>query len=99
MFPCTKCGLCCQNISNIPELKDFDLGNGICKHFNLITNSCKIYSTRPLICKIDEMYEKKYYEEFTRKNFYILNAKACNSMQEIYKLEEKYRISINELGE
>ena len=60
MFPCTSCGLCCQNISTVNELKEFDLGNGICKHFNINDNSCNIYETRPNICRIDKMYELKY---------------------------------------
>ena len=49
MFPCTGCGLCCQNITNIEELKEYDLGNGVCKYFDSISNKCKIYDDRPNI--------------------------------------------------
>ncbi len=35
MFPCTGCGLCCQNIATVKELKEFDLGNGVCKFFDI----------------------------------------------------------------
>lgn len=42
MFNCNKCGLCCKNIDKIPELKEFNLGNGVCKHLTN-ENLCNIY--------------------------------------------------------
>ena len=96
IFPCTKCGLCCQNISSIPELKDYDLGTGICKYFDSITNGCEIYENRPLICRVDKMFDLKYYKFFSKDEFYILNAKVCNELQEKYNLDKKYKINIGE---
>jgi len=96
MFPCTKCGLCCQHISGIEELKDFDLGNGICKYFNNIDNICSIYDTRPDICRIDKMYEIKYKNFFTKNDFYIENAKVCNELQEKYQLDKSFQIIIGD---
>lgn len=96
MFPCTMCGICCQNISHIKELESFDLGNGVCKYFDLITKGCTIYDIRPNICRIDKMYELEYYKKFTKSDFYNLNAEACNRMQESYKIENKFRIKIGE---
>ncbi len=96
MFPCTSCGLCCQNIADITELKDFNLGNGVCKHFNLINNSCNIYDNRPDICKVDKMFEIKYFKYFTKKDFYIENAKVCNELQNQYKLNDSYKVKIGE---
>jgi len=49
VFPCTSCGLCCQNIGGIKELKEFDLGNGICKYFDFGNRKCSIYEDRPNI--------------------------------------------------
>ena len=43
MFPCTSCGICCQNISLIEELKDLDIGNGTCKHYDTNSLKCVIY--------------------------------------------------------
>jgi len=94
MFPCTKCGLCCQHISGVEELKEFDLGNGVCKYFNYKDNGCKIYKNRPLICRVDEMYEKYYKNLFSRREFYIENAKICNRLQEKYNMDKKYRVII-----
>ena len=96
MFPCTGCGLCCQNISTIKELKEFDLGNGICKYFDVITNNCKIYNTRPNICRVDKMFDIEYHKFYSKDEFYILNADACNAMQKKYKLNESFRLKIGE---
>jgi len=97
MFPCSGCGLCCQNIAGISELKDFDLGNGVCKYFDFVSNSCKIYQDRPLVCRVDEMYEKRFSKLFSKEEFYIENAKICNALQERYKMDISYRIKIEEI--
>jgi len=94
MFPCTSCGLCCQNISGVEELKEYDLGNGICKYFNPQHKICTIYETRPNICRVDKMFEIKYKKYFTLKDFYRENAKVCNTLQELYKLNTSFRIKI-----
>lgn len=57
MFICTKCGICCKNIDKVPELADFDLGNGTCKYLTK-DNTCAIYLSRPDICSVEKMYEK-----------------------------------------
>jgi len=94
LFPCTSCGLCCQNISKVQELKNFDLGNGICKYFDPINNECKIYDTRPDICSIDKMFQFEYKKYFTKEAFYMENAKVCNGLQEEYGLDRSFRINI-----
>jgi Fe-S-cluster containining protein len=94
MFPCTSCGLCCQNISEIEELKNFDLGNGTCKHFNHISNECNIYETRPNICRVDKMFDIKYHQSFTKEEFHMVNAQACNALQEQYGIDSDFRIKI-----
>lgn len=78
-FPCNSCGLCCKNIGHIKELKDYDRGDGVCIH--LKDNLCDIYEDRPLICRIDEMYDKFFYKKFTKEEYYYENAKACQSLQ------------------
>ena len=96
MFPCTSCGLCCQNITNVIELNDFDRGNGVCKYLNLISNQCEIYDDRPDICRVDKMYKKEYSHVYTKEAFYIENAKVCNTLQEQYKVDSKYRVTIGD---
>ncbi len=96
MFPCSGCGLCCQNISNIQELKHYDLGNGMCKYFDMSSNECMIYNNRPEICQIDKMYEIKYRTSYKKQEFYALNAQVCNTLQEKCNKDKKYRINLGE---
>lgn len=96
MFPCSGCGLCCQNISEVKELKEYDLGNGICKYFDTISNKCEIYDNRPDICNIEKMYEVEYFKYFTKLDFYKENAKVCNLLQDNNKLNKSYRIKIGD---
>jgi len=97
MFPCTSCGLCCQNISTVNELKEFDLGNGVCKFFNQSSNACQIYETRPAICRVDMMYELKYKDFFSgRHDFYIENAKVCNQLQLKAQLDQSFKVTIGD---
>jgi len=96
MFPCTGCGLCCQNITAIVELKEYDLGNGTCKYFDAVSGNCKIYETRPDICRIDKMFDMKYHKQFNKDEFYQLNADACNTMQDKYDMDESFKIKLGE---
>ena len=93
-FPCATCGACCRHISNIAELKDFDLGNGICKELDLKSNKCKIYENRPRMCRIDEMY-KAFSKVWSKKEFYSYNAKACNELQRLENIDESFRVKEN----
>lgn len=90
-FPCTVCGACCRHISNIVQLKDFDLGNGICKELDLKSNKCKIYENRPLICRIDKMYDA-FSKVWSKKEFYSYNARACNELQRLEGIDESFRV-------
>jgi Fe-S-cluster containining protein len=96
MFPCSGCGVCCQNISTVNELKDYDLGNGICKYFDLQSKLCIIYDNRPDICQVDKMYGIKYHIEYSKKEFYKLNADSCNNMQDIFNIDKSYRIKVGD---
>jgi Fe-S-cluster containining protein len=86
-FPCTSCGECCRNIGHIPELKDFDLGDGVCKF--LKDGLCSIYETRPDICQVDKMFDKKYHKFYTKEEFYNLNISVCGELQLKAKKEFK----------
>lgn len=94
MFPCSGCGLCCQNIAHIKELREFNRGDGVCKYYDFTSKICLIYEKRPDICKVDTMYQKEYYKSFSKKEFYTLNAEVCNKLQELYGVESSYRVEI-----
>ena len=94
-FPCTSCGLCCRHIGHIKQLVDYDRGDGVCKHFDENQTTCKIYEDRPLVCQVDEMYEKAYRHQFKNKlAFYKANAEVCNALQKQYGLDESLRVKL-----
>lgn len=80
MFVCTKCGICCRNIDKIPELKEFDIGDGVCVHLTK-EQLCGIYLSRPDICNVDKMFEMKYKNFMTREEYERLNAEGCKLLQ------------------
>ena len=47
--------MCCRVIGNIPQLKQFDRGDGMCCHLTA-ANLCDIYDDRPEVCRVDKMY-------------------------------------------
>lgn len=77
MFKCIKCGLCCQHIDVIPQLKTFDDGSGRCIHLQE-DNLCEIYEHRPDICNVDKQYECFYKDMMSRSEFDDLNTKGCH---------------------
>ncbi len=78
-FPCTKCGLCCRHINLIPELAEYDTGNGTCKY--LKDKLCSIYDHRPDICRVDIMYAQKYFRLFNKEDFIRQNLLVCKQLQ------------------
>ncbi|STQ86045.1 YkgJ family cysteine cluster protein [Helicobacter muridarum] len=90
-FPCTKCGACCKNISGIKELESYNLGNGICKYLDMQNNLCKIYANRPIICRINAMYERDYKQLHSKEEFYALNIESCKALQEKEDIDKALR--------
>ncbi len=85
----------CKNITGIVELIGFDAGNGVCKFLDLETNRCKIYESRPLICRVDEAH-KKLYSHIPLKEFYAKNAEVCNALQEANHMDISFRVILNQ---
>lgn len=58
-FPCTKCGACCKMLDYAPGTlpQDLKLPNGTCRHLQP-DNTCGIYETRPLECRMGETYRQ-----------------------------------------
>ncbi|WP_412030916.1 YkgJ family cysteine cluster protein [Halomonas sp. ML-15] len=81
-FPCTQCGLCCQNVSLASETRPLDRGDGTCKHYNDASKICTIYADRPDICRVDRQYDLHYSNEFSWDEFIDLNLKACDILLE-----------------
>ncbi len=79
MFKCDKCGLCCKKLNLSPLYRNLDRGDGVCIHLN--GNLCRIYETRPLICRVDECYEAFFKEKMSLEEFYRLNEEMCNILK------------------
>lgn len=100
-FPCTSCGCCCRRIGKTVEKAKFLSGElafpfkwdetGKCE---MLTddNRCRVYDTRPLVCRIEEMY--KYFGSYSREEFYKMNIAACNQMMDEDGVDKKYRIPV-----
>jgi uncharacterized protein len=94
-FPCTRCGLCCQQIEYVPELSDFHSGNGICRYYSK-EKGCAIYELRPLVCRIDEGYKQLFSEQLSISEYYKKNAEVCNQLQEKLDLPLHYRVIVDD---
>ena len=81
-FPCNGCGACCRSI-NLSKLTEFlDRGDGVCKHFDTMENSCTIYANRPEICNVRAMYDKHYSNDYGWPAFVALNKSICEKLLE-----------------
>lgn len=90
-FACSGCGLCCQFVDKVPELKALDSGDGICSNYDLDTRQCQVYETRPDICRVDRQYKLNYAEIFSWEEFTTLNAQACIKLQNEHPTGKRQR--------
>lgn len=81
MFNCERCGCCCRNLDKSDIYAPLNRGDGVCKY--LKGNDCSIYKNRPVLCQIDESYEKFFSEIITRENFYKINKEMCKKLQKL----------------
>lgn len=79
-FECDRCGICCQHIDSIPQLKEFDSGDGRCIHL-LENNLCEIYLDRPDICNVEKMYEKYFKDNISEDEYIRQNMMGCNELK------------------
>ena len=90
-FPCEKCGECCRHISGIPELAEYDRGDGVCVHLKGVL--CEIYDHRPDICNVETMFRKVFSKLMTREEFFAKNLDACKVLM---KMNGKFFRSLND---
>lgn len=88
-FPCTSCGLCCKVgpklVPGWPLRED-----GACIHL-AHDNTCKIYASRPLVCRVDQMQRLSGSSE---REHHEANAEVCNRLQEEAGMDAKYRVQL-----
>lgn len=74
-FPCIQCGLCCRKSGDVPQLSFLMGSNGYCRYLD--GNKCSIYTKRPLICNIEAMYDKYFFNVMTEDEFIRRNLEVC----------------------
>ena len=79
MFHCDKCGECCRHLPALEIYEALHDGDGVCRY--LSKNICTIYENRPLMCRVDEAYEKIFSASMTREEYYRLNENACEALK------------------
>ena len=82
-FLCDGCGLCCCNVGHIEELNSV---NGICINYDKTTKKCTIYDNRPLVCRVDALFDEikpsMTWEELCYENY-----QACEKLKSLTKIE------------
>lgn len=81
LFDCTRCGACCRRVNNSLETMQFDRGDGVCRQYNDDTKQCKIYETRPDICRVDLQYRVNYQDVMSWEEFCKINKAAYDWLQ------------------
>lgn len=83
LFPCDRCGLCCEHLNASPFYVDLDDGSGMCRYFDRKSRLCTIYEHRPQKCRINAGYawfrDLLSYEEYRS-----MNLQACQKLKEEY---------------
>lgn len=86
MFNCDQCGECCRNLHLSRNYADLDRGDGVCRY--LEDNLCTIYLERPLKCRVDDSYEKRFKSLMTKEEYYQLSYEACTFLKQLKPKEE-----------
>lgn len=81
IFPCDKCGLCCKHLELIPQLKEYDSGNGRCIHLT-DNNLCGIYDSRPDICNVSRMFDLFFCQHMSEDEYIEMNVTGCRKLKE-----------------
>ncbi|AUZ76703.1 MULTISPECIES: YkgJ family cysteine cluster protein [Aeromonas] len=80
-FPCSACGQCCRRVNESSKTAFLDRGDGVCKHFDEQSNLCRIYSERPLVCRVEEYYLANMSELISWDEFVHINVEICQHLQ------------------
>jgi Fe-S-cluster containining protein len=82
VFPCQRCGLCCQHVHLAAETQFLNRGDGTCRYYEAASRLCSIYAERPDICRVDLQYMKKYALLYAWDEYVALNLLVCANLQE-----------------
>lgn len=99
-YPCTSCGQCCRTAAKL-GLPPKEEGSSVCAHLDEETNLCKIYEKRPLVCRVDDLYDTLAVKMIemnkprkSREEYYQDNADACNEVIREAGLGDEFLVQI-----
>ena len=99
-FECTKCAGCCtkENLKYY-NLKRWgiEINDGVCKNLKE-DNTCGIYEDRPLICRIEELFDRKEEIKMSEPLFYLFLSKFKNKDEYLDFADKCCNITIDYLG-
>lgn len=81
LFPCDACGQCCRRVNYSEETAYLDRGDGTCRHLDDETHLCKIYETRPLVCRVEDYYKQKLSHLYEWEEFVEINVNICQKLK------------------
>ena len=79
-FPCNACGACCRSPGGSALYEDLGRSDGVCQHLDEVPNLCRIYTDRPSICRVSDMYER-FADRPTWPEYVALNVTACDELR------------------
>ena len=81
LFPCDRCGLCCETLIHLDEYKDLDDGTGHCRYYDRSSHLCTIYEHRPEKCNVLASY-RNYQDQLSLHEYISLNVRGCQLLKE-----------------
>jgi len=78
-----------------------DRGDGACTYLTE-DNLCSIYETRPELCNMQKMWQKRNQEldlesrGINKKEYFKINSGVCNDMMKEECIDKKYLIDLKE---
>ena len=63
-----------------PQTDYLNRGDGTCRHFDDNTKLCSIYQDRPLVCRVEEYYEKHLADLYKWNDFVKINLAICDKL-------------------
>lgn len=79
-YPCKMCGRCCRQVHLVPEMYEYNRGDGVCIYLQT-NNKCQIYEKRPNLCNGKYVYEHSF-SHMTVVEFHRLLGECCKKIQE-----------------
>lgn len=96
-FNCDRCGLCCRSIGGIPQLKQFDRGDGVCRHLT-DANLCDMYESRPEVCNVEKMYSR-FASEMSMEEYLSMMEASCDCLKKNFSRNQLNQHSLDEFLE